>query len=520
MSFEVRDKDLLGRVGRLETKSGRIETPLLLPVVNPTLQLISPQELQESFDCRALITNAYIIRKNFEEEAMKKGIHKFLDFDGVIMTDSGAYQILVYGDVEVSPEEIVQFQEEIDTDIATILDVPTGWDVTDKHAQHTIDETLKRARRLPEIKTRKDIAWVGPVQGGPHFDLVASSAREMAQLPFEVHALGSPTPVMEQYLFDTLVEMIMKAKTNLPVDRPLHLFGAGHPFMFALAVALGCDIFDSAAYAKYARNERYMTEHGTKRLHGLSYFPCSCPACRKKDPENVLELGKVERQRMLAEHNLFLSFSEIKTIRQAIVEGRLWEHLELRAHAHPRLLQAVKALERHSDCIERYSPIRKRSGLFFFSSLGLARPEVVRHRKRLYERYSPPIAEVLVLLPQISMKPFHKSEEYRRSLKEASQRLDINVEDFHVCVYAAPFGMIPIEIDEIYPLSQYEIATPLDLEMIEYTAEQVLEYILTMNCKKVILFQDARNWKGRIATACREACEERRIPLKVVEHET
>ncbi|MDH5462648.1 MAG: tRNA-guanine transglycosylase, partial [Candidatus Bathyarchaeota archaeon] len=225
MSFEIRERDILGRIGRLETKTGMIETPTLLPVINPTIQLIPPTKMQELFNCRALITNAYIVRKHFEEEAARKGIHRFLDFSGVIMTDSGAYQTLVYGDVEVSSEEIVQFQEDIDTDIATILDVPTGWGVSKEYAQSTVDETLRRARGLSKIKTRDDIAWVGPVQGGQYLDLVARSAVEMGKLPFEIHALGSPTPVMEQYLFGTLLEMIMAAKMNLPVERPFHLFG-------------------------------------------------------------------------------------------------------------------------------------------------------------------------------------------------------------------------------------------------------------------------------------------------------
>jgi 7-cyano-7-deazaguanine tRNA-ribosyltransferase len=516
MSFEIRDRDLLGRIGRLETKSGTIETPLLLPVINPTIQLISPQEMQESFDCTALITNAYIIRKHFEEEAAEKGIHRLLNFNGAIMTDSGAYQTLVYGDVEVSSEEIVQFQEKINADIATILDVPTGWDVSKEYAQHTVDETLSRARGLSEIKTRDDISWVGPVQGGQYFDLVARSAKEMGELPFEVHALGSPTPVMEQYLFDTLVEMIMATKMNLPAERPLHLFGAGHPFMFALAVALGCDLFDSAAYAKYARKERYMTEHGTTRLGELRYFPCSCPVCNKSDPEGMLEMEKVERQRMLAEHNLYVSFSEIKLIKQAIVEGRLWEHLELRAHGHPSLLQALKGIRKYAEYLEKQTPITKRRGLLFFSSLGLARPEVIRHRERLFKRYSPPKAKVLILLPQTRMKPFHKSDEYKGALKRIRRRLgdDIGV---HVCIYAAPFGVVPIELDEVYPLSQYELAAPLDLETIDHTAKQVADYILSMDYERIVLLQDGEIWKGKIAAACRRACTEKKTSLEILD---
>ncbi|NIR86513.1 tRNA guanosine(15) transglycosylase TgtA [Candidatus Bathyarchaeota archaeon] len=514
MSFEIRDRDLLARIGKLETKSGVIETPLLLPVINPTVQLIMPRIMQEEFGCRALITNAYIVKKHFEEEAVEKGIHDFLDFKGLVVTDSGAYQILVYGDVEVTPEEIVRYQEEINADIATILDVPTGWTTSKQQAQHTVNETLRRARELAKIKTRDDIAWVGPVQGGQHLDLVARSARKIGTLPFQIHALGSPTSVMEQYLFVVLADMILTAKKNLPLERPLHLFGAGHPFMFALAIALGCDLFDSAAYAIYARKERYMTEYGTTRLDELEYFPCSCPACNKNDPQSVRAMPKIEKQKMLAKHNLHASFSELRRIKQTIIEGRLWEHLELRAHGHPALFKALKNLKKHADYLEKQSPVTKKSGLFFFSSLGLIRPEVVRHKDRLFGRYSPPKeAEVLVLLPQTQTKPFHKSREQRRALRRVGQELGDRMRRVHVCTYAAPFGVTPRELDEVYPLSQYEIATPLDDKTIEYVAKQVSRYIVTTGYKGVILLQDVKVWKGKMAKACRRACEKKKISL-------
>jgi 7-cyano-7-deazaguanine tRNA-ribosyltransferase len=517
MSFEIRDRDVLARIGKLETKGGVIETPLLLPVINPNVQLITPRTMREEFGCRALITNAYIVKKHFGDEAVEKGIHGFLDFDGVIMTDSGAYQILVYGDVEITSEEIVRYQEEINTDIATILDVPTGWTTSKQQAQRTVNETLKRAKELAKIKTRDDIAWVGPVQGGKHLDLVARSARRIGKLPFQIHALGSPTLVMEQYLFDVLVDMILTAKKNLPLERPLHLFGAGHPFMFALAVALGCDLFDSAAYAIYARDERYMTEYGTTRLDELEYFPCSCPACNKNNPQSVAAMPRIEKQKMLAQHNLHASFSELRRIKQAIIEGRLWEHLELRAHGHPALLKALKNLKKHSEYLEKQSPVSKKSGLFFFSFLGLIRPEVVRHRERLFERYSPPEeAEVLLLLPQTRTKPFHKSREHRRVLGWVQQELGERMGRAHVCTYAAPFGVTPRELDEVYPLSQYEIATPLDDETTEYTAKQVSDYIVAANYKGVVLLQEVEMWKGRIAAACRRACKKKKISLTVL----
>jgi 7-cyano-7-deazaguanine tRNA-ribosyltransferase len=515
LSFEIKEKDLLARIGKLKTKSGTVETPLLFPVINPVIQPISPRKIREDFGFEALITNAYILKKRFQNQPIDKGLHKFLDFDGAIMTDSGAYQILVYGDIETSPKEIVEYQERIDTDIATILDIPTGWKVTKAHAEQTVNETLKRAKQLFDIKTRDDILWVGPVQGGRHLDLIAKSAVKMKKLPFQIYALGSPTEVMENYRFDVLVDMIMTAKINLPVEKPLHLFGAGHPFMFALAVALGCDFFDSAAYAIYARENRYMTENGTHRLNELDYFPCTCQKCTRISPKQALELPQKEREVFLAEHNLYVCNAELKRIKQTIKDGRLWEHLEMRAHGHPALLQAVKRLGKYQEFIEKHALSVKKSGLFFFNSTGLMRPEVVHYRKNLTESYAKPKqAKILLLLPQTQTKPFHKSQEYKQIVKRLSNEPKDKLSKVHVCFYAAPFGVVPIELDEVYPLSQHETVLPLDKETVEYVANQVADYINRTNYKTIILLNDPENWNKTILNTCKKICQQKHIKLK------
>jgi len=137
-TFETKEKDLLGRIGKLKTKSAVIETPLLFPVINPSIQPIPPRRLKEVFGVQAVITNSYIIKKRYDNKPLELGIHKFLDYDGAVMTDSGAYQILVYGDIDVSQKDIVAYQEGIGSDIATILDIPTGWKVTKEQAKITV----------------------------------------------------------------------------------------------------------------------------------------------------------------------------------------------------------------------------------------------------------------------------------------------------------------------------------------------------------------------------------------------
>ncbi len=521
MSFEIKQKDLLGRIGKLKTKSGAVETPLLYPVINPSVQLVTPKKLKETFGFEAIITNAYILRKRYQNKPIEEGLHKFLGYDGAVMTDSGAYQILVYGEVEVSQKEIVAYQEAIGSDIATMLDIPTGWKITKEQAQATVDETLRRAKDFFKTKMRDDMLWVGPVQGGRHLDLVAKSAAEMGKLPFQIHALGSPTEVMESYRYDVLADMILTAKKGLPVDRPLHLFGAGHPSMFSLAVALGCDLFDSAAYALYAREDRYMTENGTWRLEELDYFPCCCPRCSTETPSELGKKLKKEREVFLAEHNLYVCMAELKRIKQAIREGRLWEHTEMRVHGHPALLSALKRLREHADFLEAHSPAVKGSGFFYFDSVGLVRPEITHYRKRLTERYNPPQdAKVLFLVPQTRNKPFHKAPEFkkiRQLMRSLGEELTGKI---HICVYAAPFGIIPLELDEIYPLSQHETALPLDLETVAYVANQTAEYVKRSSYQGVVLLNDPKLWRDTVKSAVAAVCSAKDLAFDIVEADT
>lgn len=514
MSFEIREKDLLGRIGKLKTKNGTVETPLLFPVINPRIQPVPTQRLKDFFGFEAVITNSYILRKRYGDKVIEQGLHNFLNYDGVVMTDSGAYQILVYGGVEVNQAQIVDYQERIGSDIATILDIPTGWHVPKERAQETVAETLKRAKDFFKLKKRDDTLWVGPVQGGRYLDLVAKSAKAMSKLPFPIHALGSPTEVMESYRYDVLADMILTAKINLPLNRPLHLFGAGHPHMLALAVALGCDLFDSAAYALYARDGRYMTENGTWRIGEMDYFPCQCPKCATATPKDVLGLSKTEREVFLAEHNLHVCVAELKRIKQAIRDGRLWEHVEMRMHAHPSLLTALKKVKNYEDYIEKNSPTVKQSGLFFYDAVGLSRPEVTHYRKRLTERYrAPNSARVLLLFPQTRNKPFHRGEELKET-RRVLRTIGSLANYVHLCFYAAPFGVVPLELDEVYPLSQHEVVMPLDQAVVDYVATRVVEYVKRSTYETVVLLDDAKTWGNSVKRQCRIACAKKKIAFE------
>jgi len=516
MAFELKDRDLMGRIGRLKTKGGIVETPAFMPVINPLTQVISPKRIKKEFHVNIVITNSYITKMNFFD-VPDLDVHRLLDYDGVVMTDSGAYQILVYGGVEVTQPEIIDYQRKIRSDIAVILDIPTGWDVPREKVEYTVDETLRRAEAaLPLIKD-SDALWVGPVQGGKHLDLVAKSAKRIGSMPFQIHALGSPTEVMERYMFPVLVDMIVAAKRNLPPDRPLHLFGAGHPMMFSLAAALGCDLFDSASYALYAKDGRYLTPHGTLRLEDISYLPCSCPICRKHTAEELKTATKAERERLLAEHNLHACMTEIDAIKQAIYEGSLWDLVERRSKGHPAMASALKRLWEYRDDLERGSPAFKGHGVFYYDQHSLARPEVTRYTRLLNENYRRPAkADTLLLITTPTHRPFNGSDEYRRLSQHLYNEMGEDADGLHLCFYAAPYGPVPADLSETYPLSQFEISTPLDIETIKHTAGAVADYVRASGHRAVYLYRGKGELDDEVESVLMDACEESKINLTTV----
>ena len=163
--FEILDKDAGGRIGKLRTPHGTVETPTVMPVINPNIQLISPKEMK-SFGAEILITNSYIIyrKEELRNVALEKGLHGLLDFDGPIMTDSGSFQLSVYGSVEVTNEEILEFQQKIGSDIIVPLDIPTPPDVHYKRAEEELGITVERLEAARKLIQGEQLL-AGPVQG-------------------------------------------------------------------------------------------------------------------------------------------------------------------------------------------------------------------------------------------------------------------------------------------------------------------------------------------------------------------
>ncbi|WP_136688193.1 tRNA guanosine(15) transglycosylase TgtA [Halorhabdus amylolytica] len=437
--FEIRGYDAAGRLGELTVPRAdvTVETPALLPVINPHHETIDPGRLETEFGAEMLITNSYVIYGSEEvrEPALEDGLHELLGFDGAIMTDSGSFQLAEYGEIDVTSREILEFQDDIGTDIATPVDIPTPPDVGRERA---VDELATTQKRL-EAAASLDLGEMlinAPVQGSTYPDLRERAAEDAYGTGLDVFPVGAMVPLMNDYRYGDMIEAVMGAKRGLGEDAPVHLFGAGHPMMFALAVAAGCDLFDSAAYALYARDDRYLTVRGTRHLEDLEYFPCECPVCTEHDPAAVRDLPDDARTERLAEHNLYVSFGEMRRIKQAIRRGNLLELVEARARAHPAVLDGYRALLEHADQLETTDPASK-DAFFYLSGESAGRPEVRRHHDRLAE-LSPPDDLLLTVDPAASDEEFEEIWE----------------------VYP-PFGPVPRGLDQTYPLTA-EVPDHLD----------------------------------------------------------
>ena len=381
-AFEVKESDLLGRIGTLKVGGKSIETPYMFPVIHPVSQVVPASDLL-SMGFGGAMTNSYIIHSRRREEALAKGVHGLVGFDGIVMTDSGGYQALEYGDIGLGYREVASFQADIGSDVAVTLDRPTGYPQSREKAKETVDYSLRNAKATLAEFGEGGTVWVGPIQGGVYDDLVRRSAKSLAGGGFQYLALGSPVQVMQNYMFADLVRMISAARGAIPYSVPLHLFGAGHPLTMSLAVALGCDTFDSASYVIFARTGRYMGSGGVMTLKSMKYLPCSCQVCAKNSVKGLLELEHGERTKLLAVHNLHVIRAELEGCKEAISEGRLWDLVEERSMAHPRLREAFVELVRHSRELELGTPAMKERGLFVRSTLDLLRPELAMAAERL-----------------------------------------------------------------------------------------------------------------------------------------
>jgi 7-cyano-7-deazaguanine tRNA-ribosyltransferase len=239
-------------------------------------------------------------------------------------------------------------------DIGTVLDVFTEPGTRFREASKELEETQKRIEEANQNKG--DMLLAAPIQGGRHLDLRLKAATGASETNADLFPIGGVVPLMEQNKFQRLAEVVFSSKKGLDISRPVHLFGCGHPMLFALAVFMGCDVFDSSSYAKFASRDSLMFTWGSRKLDDLKVLPSEFSAAPGITINQLKEMESSERQRIIAKHNLVVSFTEIRRVKQAIHEGTLWELVENRLRCSPALMKVFDVLKEEKEWLSQFEP--------------------------------------------------------------------------------------------------------------------------------------------------------------------
>jgi 7-cyano-7-deazaguanine tRNA-ribosyltransferase len=419
--FQILHRDGLSRVGELEIKNKKVITPVLLPVIHPFK--IEPWISSiKQLKLGGVITNSYILKKGGFTEG--KDIHDLLNFQGIVMTDSGTFQEHMYGELSEGNREMVKFQLGVNSDIITIRDLFSEMD----HSREKIEkDILENYRRGHEAISEARGCIALPIQGGIYPDLRRKSAELMASLEGEYYPIGGIVPLMERYMYSLVVEAIMNSKMSLKNSSVIHAFGAGHPMFFPLLFLMGVDVIDSSAYVKYARDNRILTEIGTLDLSSISDELPPSPYFDKYNKREIESLDQEGRTTVIGMHNLYVSVKEIEKIRQEIRGENMWNYAEYRAHSHPLLLEAYRKILEFHEYIEKFEPWSRHSPVFYEGEETFLRPDVRRFISK---------AAIGPSGIKIDRKPYSYYSEFPAEYVHSQ------------------FGNISLYLDETYPVAQ------------------------------------------------------------------
>ena len=249
------------------------------------------------------------------------------------------------------------------------------------------------------------------------------------------------------------IEYIVELKENIGYDKVIYLPATGETTNFALLTYMGIDLFDSTSAIVSARNGKLFFPNGSIHKNELKELPCSCPSCSKfKDKPSEMKFEEI------LNHNYYIILNEIKTIRNAIANGNLRGLVENRVQNQPHLASILRILDRkHNSFLEMQTPITSNSTVFATSKETFNRPEIKRFQERVINRYKKPeSAKILLLLPCSAKKPYS----FSKSHKLFSEKIigSGNPSIVHELIITSPIGLVPRELELVYPASNYDIS--------------------------------------------------------------
>jgi queuine tRNA-ribosyltransferase len=346
-----KDSNSKARLGRLVTAHGVVETPCFMPVgTQGTVKAVLPRDLRE-LGCQMLLGNTYHLYLRPGHELIRRlgGLHRFMSWDGPILTDSGGYQVFSLAAMRkiseegarfqshldgsshlLTPEKAVQIQEALGSDIAMILDECIAHDAARDYVESSTARTIRWAERCIEARSKVDQLMFGIIQGGLFEDLRRGCVDKMTRMDFEGFAVGGLAVGESEEQLNAVSAFTVQL---LPEDKPRYLMGVGRPQDILNAVRAGFDMLDCVIPTRNARNGTLFTWQGKINIKRAEYAEdsrpldesCGCYCCRNFSRaylRHLYKAGEFLSSQLNSLHNLYFYHRLMDKCREAIRDGR------------------------------------------------------------------------------------------------------------------------------------------------------------------------------------------------------
>ncbi|MFY9589229.1 tRNA guanosine(34) transglycosylase Tgt [Rickettsia endosymbiont of Halotydeus destructor] len=351
-SFKLNHQYKKARSGVINTAHGEIRTPAFMPVgTRGTVKAMLPESVAET-GADVILGNTYhlMLQPSAERIARLGGLHKFMNWNKPILTDSGGFQVMSLAKLRKISEEGVAFNSHINGDkymltpersteiqyllgstITMAFDECTPYPATFEQAKTSMQLTTRWAHRSREAFVKRDgYGQFGIMQGGIYEELRAESAKDLVDLNFEGYAIGGLAVGEGQ---DLMFKVLDYAPDLLPRDKPRYLMGVGKPLDIIGAVERGIDMFDCVIPTRSGRNGQAFTKYGTVNIRNSKYaddnepleFDCPCPACTnytKAYLHHLVRIGEILGSMLMTWHNLAYFQNLMSRIREYIAAGK------------------------------------------------------------------------------------------------------------------------------------------------------------------------------------------------------
>lgn len=351
------DRKTGARAGLLHTPHGVFKTPMFMPVgTQATVKTVTPEELEE-MGSQIILSNTYhlFLRPGTELIHEAGELHRFMNWNKGILTDSGGFQVFSLGAMRkiteegvyfrsfldgskqfLSPEISIRAQEDLGSDIAMAFDECIPYPADYEYARKSTERTTRWAKRCIKAHQRTDRGIFGIIQGGMYKDLRKQSAMEISSLPFDGMAVGGLS-VGEPH--DLMYDILEETIQWMPKGKARYLMGVGTPDCLVEGVARGVDMFDCVFPTRVARNGMAMIHTGRMNMKNKQYErdfrpieeSCGCYTCRNYTRAYIRHLYKSEELlvfRLVTIHNLYFLLQFMRDMREAIVQGNFSEFRE------------------------------------------------------------------------------------------------------------------------------------------------------------------------------------------------